>query len=265
MLSRGLISIFFISVPAFSKKYPITIDIFRYLCYNRKRGLYTKHITEREVLFLKKITELGLELTFDTERSAADNFYRQLFGRWPETEYAWSDTDLLESIINRSQYGDSVAQFFGIGTERKEPFSVLGYSDVMNGLRELRQEYTVEIVALYEYGADQTEQAFKRLLTEYLELKLAMSTEDEGKSKLIRYFPDYCREAEAAIPLEALGLPRSAYNKLKIAKIDTVDQLVEKTEKDLLAVPNFGRRMLEDTKNRLMARRLFLASKEEQS
>ncbi len=158
---------------------------------------------------MKKMTELGLELEFDAERSAADNFYRQVFGRWPETEYSWSDTGMLEKIIESSEYADSIKQFFGLDVERKEPFSQLGYDDVMNGLRELREKHALEIVAIYEYGADQSEQAFRRLLSDYLGLKIEIAMCMNGSS-LAGHFRDYCAQLKGPtpkqMPIDALGV-----------------------------------------------------------
>lgn len=79
----------------------------------------------------------------------------------------------------------------------------------MNGLRELREKHALEIVAIYEYGADQSEQAFRRLLSDYLGLKIEIAMCMNGSS-LARHFRDYCAQLKGPtpkqMPIDTLGL-----------------------------------------------------------
>ena len=50
----------------------------------------------------------------------------------------------------------------------------------------------------------------------------------------------------ADIPIERLGLPVRAHNALKSEGLHTVYDVIQRTEQDLLKLPNFGRTSLRD-------------------
>ena len=64
------------------------------------------------------------------------------------------------------------------------------------------------------------------------------------------------------LPIETLDLSERPRNCLKRAQIDTIGQLVEKTEEDLLAITNFGMKSLEEVAQKLDERGLALKVKE---
>jgi DNA-directed RNA polymerase subunit alpha len=64
--------------------------------------------------------------------------------------------------------------------------------------------------------------------------------------------------------IEDLNLPRKAYEVLKSHNINTVYDLVKKTEKDLLALPNLGRRSLKEIRETLLRANLDLGMTDEQ-
>ncbi|MBN2028198.1 MAG: DNA-directed RNA polymerase subunit alpha [Actinobacteria bacterium] len=68
---------------------------------------------------------------------------------------------------------------------------------------------------------------------------------------------------ELQLSIEDLELPVRVLNCLHRGGINTVGQLVEKTEDDLLALRSFGARSIEDVKEKLEKRGLSLRSKEE--
>ena len=55
------------------------------------------------------------------------------------------------------------------------------------------------------------------------------------------------------MPIEELGLSVRTYNCLKRSNIATVGQILERTEEDLLALRNFGRKSLDELNERLQA------------
>lgn len=64
------------------------------------------------------------------------------------------------------------------------------------------------------------------------------------------------RLAEGKAPLDkisvqVLGLSARGYNALKNAKVNTIQQLIDRTESDLLRIPNIGVTTLDDIKNKL--------------
>jgi DNA-directed RNA polymerase subunit alpha len=64
------------------------------------------------------------------------------------------------------------------------------------------------------------------------------------------------------LPIEELDLSERPRNCLKRARIDTIGQLVQKTEDDLLAITNFGSKSLEEVIQKLDERGLSLRVKE---
>jgi DNA-directed RNA polymerase subunit alpha len=64
------------------------------------------------------------------------------------------------------------------------------------------------------------------------------------------------------LPIEELDLSERPRNCLKRAQIDTIGQLIEKTEDDLLAITNFGQKSLEEVLQKLDERGLSLRVKE---
>jgi DNA-directed RNA polymerase subunit alpha len=64
------------------------------------------------------------------------------------------------------------------------------------------------------------------------------------------------------LPIEELDLSERPRNCLKRARVDTIGQLVQKTEDDLLAITNFGSKSLEEVMQKLDERGLSLRVKE---
>ncbi len=64
------------------------------------------------------------------------------------------------------------------------------------------------------------------------------------------------------LPIEELDLSERPRNCLKRARIDTIGQLVQKTEDDLLAITNFGQKSLDEVAQKLDERGLSLRVKE---
>jgi DNA-directed RNA polymerase subunit alpha len=64
------------------------------------------------------------------------------------------------------------------------------------------------------------------------------------------------------LPIEELDLSERPRNCLKRARVDSIGQLVQKTEDDLLAITNFGSKSLEEVIQKLDERGLYLRVKE---
>jgi len=64
------------------------------------------------------------------------------------------------------------------------------------------------------------------------------------------------------LPIEALDLTERPRNCLKRAQVNTIGELVERTEDDLLAITNFGQKSLDEVLQKLDERGLALRSKE---
>ncbi|MDI6874951.1 DNA-directed RNA polymerase subunit alpha [Candidatus Solincola sp.] len=101
-----------------------------------------------------------------------------------------------------------------------------------------------------------------RILVSHAEIFFSLAEGEEGMEETI-----FGREAQAAgaremqIPIEDLELPVRVLNCLHRGGINTVGQLIEKTEEDLLALRSFGARSIEDVKEQLRKRGLSLKAK----
>ncbi len=62
-------------------------------------------------------------------------------------------------------------------------------------------------------------------------------------------------------PIEILELSTRAYNCLKEAEVNTIKELVSKTEEQLKSIRNLGEKSLEEIKEKLKLHNLFLGMK----
>ena len=62
--------------------------------------------------------------------------------------------------------------------------------------------------------------------------------------------------------VEELDLSVRSYNCLKRANINTVQELVSKTDSEMMKVRNLGKKSLEEVKNKLAELNLFLKEEE---
>jgi DNA-directed RNA polymerase subunit alpha len=74
--------------------------------------------------------------------------------------------------------------------------------------------------------------------------------------------PATAASPDLELPIEELDLSERPRNCLKRARVDTIGQLVQKTEDDLLAITNFGSKSLEEVLQKLDERGLALRVKE---
>ena len=65
-----------------------------------------------------------------------------------------------------------------------------------------------------------------------------------------------------AMPIEELDLSVRPYNCLKRAGINTIGDLVQRTEEEIVNVKNFGRKSLDEVKEKLAVLGLKLREKE---
>lgn len=74
--------------------------------------------------------------------------------------------------------------------------------------------------------------------------------------------PQAAASPDLELPIEELDLSERPRNCLKRARVDTIGQLVQKSEDDLLAITNFGSKSLEEVIQKLDERGLSLRVKE---
>jgi DNA-directed RNA polymerase subunit alpha len=92
---------------------------------------------------------------------------------------------------------------------------------------------------------------------------LVAELSDEPKGlELGEVSPTTAASPDLELPIEELDLSERPRNCLKRARVDTIGQLVQKTEDDLLAITNFGSKSLDEVLQKLDERGLSLRTKE---
>ena len=88
------------------------------------------------------------------------------------------------------------------------------------------------------------------ILKQHLDLFAAL-TDGAGPATAVRTPEDLERQRLLERPIEELGLTVRSYNCLKRAGIDTVGELIRKTEEDMMKVRNLGKKSLQEVKDKL--------------
>jgi len=91
---------------------------------------------------------------------------------------------------------------------------------------------------------------------------LVADLSDEPKGLELGEVAPSTASPDLELPIEELELSERPRNCLKRARVDTIGQLVQKTEDDLLAITNFGSKSLEEVIEKLDERGLSLRVKE---
>jgi DNA-directed RNA polymerase subunit alpha len=98
-------------------------------------------------------------------------------------------------------------------------------------------------------------------LRNLVSLVAELSSEPKGL-ELGEVSPITAASPDLELPIEELDLSERPRNCLKRARVDTIGQLVQKSEDDLLAITNFGSKSLEEVLQKLDERGLSLRVKE---
>ena len=88
------------------------------------------------------------------------------------------------------------------------------------------------------------------ILKQHLDL-FSVLTNGEATAAALRTPEDVERQRLLERPIEELGLTVRSYNCLKRAGIDTVGELIRKTEEDMMKVRNLGKKSLQEVKDKL--------------
>ncbi|MGI6129285.1 MAG: DNA-directed RNA polymerase subunit alpha [bacterium] len=142
---------------------------------------------------------------------------------------------------------------------RKVNFQV---EDTRVGQRTDYDKLTLEVWTDGTICPDEAVSLAARILTEHL----ALFTDLTETGKDMEIMVEREEEEEASVldmTIEELDLSVRSYNCLKRAGINTVEQLVQKTEEDMMKVRNLGRKSLEEVTNKLASLGLSLRPKDE--
>ena len=98
-----------------------------------------------------------------------------------------------------------------------------------------------------------------RILCDHFMLFTDLSETMGNKSTVVEKSPDI-RDKVLEMTIEELDLSVRSFNCLKRANINTVEDLISKTEDEMMKVRNLGRKSLEEVINKLAMMGLSLAS-----
>ena len=101
-----------------------------------------------------------------------------------------------------------------------------------------------------------------KILNEHLNLFIELS-DNAMNAEIMVEKEETKKEKVLEMTIEELDLSVRSYNCLKRASINTVEELIKKTEEDMIKVRNLGRKSLEEVINKLHGLGLSLASEEE--
>jgi len=101
-----------------------------------------------------------------------------------------------------------------------------------------------------------------RIMVEHLQLFVNLNERATGVEIMVEKEED-TREKVAEMPIEDLDLSVRSYNCLKRAGINTVGELIQKTEADMMKVRNLGKKSLEEVIAKLNSMGLSLRKEEE--
>ncbi len=102
-------------------------------------------------------------------------------------------------------------------------------------------------------SAGATLSSLVQLVAEMSEAAVGLELSDQAESSVRR---------DLDVPIEELDLSERPRNCLKRAQINTIGELIEKTEDDLLAITNFGQKSLDEVIAKLDERGLTLRNKD---
>src|SRR5213596_3718541 len=120
------------------------------------------------------------------------------------------------------------------------------------------------VLEVWTDGSVRPEEAVQegaRVLIEQFKLFAGMGQEGEAAAG-IEQGADAQMAKLYAMPIEELELSVRPYNCLKRAGINTVGDLIQRTEEEIVAVKNFGRKSLDEVREKLTALGLTLKKKE---
>lgn len=124
-----------------------------------------------------------------------------------------------------------------------------------------RTDYDKLILEVETNGATDPQDAVARaarVITEHMALFLDQSVSGLPESGIFTQIPDE-KDGVLDTPIEELDLSVRSYNCLKRQGVNTIGQLTECSEGDLLNIRNFGAKSIEEVKDKLQAMGLGLA------
>ena len=111
-------------------------------------------------------------------------------------------------------------------------------------------------------NADEATSLGAKILTEHLNLFIGLTDHVNDVEIMVEKEEDK-KEKALEMTVEELDLSVRSYNCLKRASINTVDELIQKTEEDMMKVRNLGKKSLEEVEIKLAELGLSLRKSDE--
>ena len=128
-----------------------------------------------------------------------------------------------------------------------------------------RTDYDRLILELETDGSMKADEAVSlaaKILTEHFDLFISLTQTSNDVNIMVEKEEDE-KEKVLEMAVEELDLSVRSFNCLKRANINTVEELTEKTEEDMMKVRNLGKKSLEEVQNKLAELGLSLKESEE--
>lgn len=125
-----------------------------------------------------------------------------------------------------------------------------------------REELTVELWTNGTIKPDEAVSLAAKIMNDLLRLFVDLS-DDAKNTEIIVEKEENKKEKVLEMTIEELDLSVRSYNCLKRAGINTVEDLTNKSEEDMMKVRNLGRKSLEEVINKLNGLGLFLKKEED--
>ena len=121
---------------------------------------------------------------------------------------------------------------------------------------------TIKVLTNGTIGAKEAVSLAAKVLNEHLKLFIDMSDEAKNAEILVER-PEVKKEKVLEMTIEELDLSVRSFNCLKRASIDTVEDLINRTEEDMIKIRNLGHKSLEEVIQKLSSLGLTLKRDEE--
>lgn len=121
---------------------------------------------------------------------------------------------------------------------------------------------TLEVWTTGSIKPDEAVSLASKILTEHLSLFINLTEHVQGVEIMVEKEEDK-KEKILEMTIEELDLSVRSYNCLKRAGINTVDELVQKNEEEMMKIRNLGRKSLEEVQQKLAALGLNLRDSED--
>ena len=130
------------------------------------------------------------------------------------------------------------------------------------GLRTDYDRLTLDVETDGSMPADEATSLAAKVLMEHLDLFVSMTAEVNDMDIMVEK-PEGKKEKVLEMTVEELDLSVRSFNCLKRAGINTVDELTDKTEDEMMKVRNLGKKSLEEVQEKLTELGLSLKENEE--